>query len=180
MLRPPMKRIAIDMDEVLVDTLPAQLAWLGERFGRALTRSDLRGRRLEDVLTPAEVEAHRAALHEGSFFAGLAPMPGAIPVVRALADRYELFVASAATEYPGSFLPKFGWLARHVPFIPATHVVFCGDKGILRADWLLDDNPEQLARFRGQGLLFDAPHNAAVQGFPRLASWDEVARLLLP
>lgn len=173
------QRIAIDMDEVLADTLTAQLVWLRERFGLALTRSDLHGKRLDQVLPARELEAHHAVLHEGGFFAELPVMAGAAEVVRALAGRYELFVASAATEFPGSFRPKFDWLTRHFPVVPASHVVFCGDKGILDADYLIDDNPEQLRRFRGQGLLFDAPHNAHEARFPRLASWEDVARRLL-
>jgi 5'(3')-deoxyribonucleotidase len=42
---------------------------------------------------------------------------------------------------PNSLGPKYRWLQRHFPFIPPTHYVFCGNKSILRADYLIDDLP---------------------------------------
>jgi len=57
--------------------------------------------------------------------------------------------------------------------------VFCGDKSIIRADYLIDDNPRQLERFSGTGILYDAPHNAMVTGFRRVKSWLEIEDLFL-
>jgi 5'(3')-deoxyribonucleotidase len=175
-----MERIAIDMDGVMADTLSAELAWFRERYGYRWTRADLLGKDLfRDVAAPEHVAAHDALLREGSFFGDLPVMPGAIPVVRELARRHQVFVASAATEFPGSMAPKLRWLARHFPFIPAERVVFCGDKSIVAADVLIDDNAHRFPGFRGRRLLFDAPHNAGVTGCTRVGSWSDVARLLL-
>jgi 5'(3')-deoxyribonucleotidase len=80
-------------------------------------------------------------------------------------------------EVPSSFNPKFRWLQRHFPTIPHTHIVFCGDKSILRADYLIDDNPRQLERFHGTGILYDAPHNIAVTGYTRVHNWLEIESL---
>jgi 5'-nucleotidase len=66
-------------------------------------------------------------------------------------------------------------LQRHFSFIPSTHYVFCGTKSILRADYLIDDQPRNLTRFEGQGLLYSAPHNLEVTGFVRVNNWLEVA-----
>ena len=71
-------------------------------------------------------------------------MPHAQRVLERLQSRYEIFIASAAMEVPSSFAAKYELLAEHFPFIPTSHIVFCGDKSILRADYLIDDNPRQL------------------------------------
>jgi 5'(3')-deoxyribonucleotidase len=76
---------------------------------------------------------------------------------------------------PNSFGAKYRWLQRHFSFLPPTHYVFCGDKGILRADYLVDDMPRNLLRFHGTGILYSAPHNLATQGFTRVGNWKEVA-----
>lgn len=175
-----MQRIALDMDDVLADTLGAQLAWFRDRHGYRWTRADLAGKALfEDVAAPAHVAEHLAVLREGSFFGDLPVMPGAVEVVRRLVQRYEVFVASAATEFPGSFLPKFRWLERHFPFLPASRVVFCGDKSIVQADFLVDDNAHRFPGFRGERILFDAPHNVGQTGLRRVTAWPDVARLFL-
>ena len=78
-------------------------------------------------------------------------MPHSQRVVQALQAKYEVFIATAAMEVPTSFNAKYTWMAKHFPFVPPSHLVYCGDKGILRADYLIDDNPRQLRRFGGEG-----------------------------
>jgi 5'-nucleotidase len=111
---------------------------------------------------------------DASFFEDLAVLPDCQDVVRELADRYEVFIASAAMDVPCSFDAKYRWLQRHFPFIPPSHIVFCGDKTIVDADYLIDDRPRHFAKFRGQALLFSAPHNAGATGYTRVSSWKEV------
>ena len=76
---------------------------------------------------------------------------------------------------PNSLGPKYRWLQRHFSFIPPTNYVFCGNKNILLADYLIDDLPRNLAHFHGHGLLYSAPHNMNVTGFTRVNDWQEVA-----
>jgi len=102
-------------------------------------------------------------------------MPDAQAVLKDLSERFEIYIATQAMVVPVSLGPKYRWLQRHFPFIPAMHYVFCGDKSILRADYLVDDQPRNLERFEGHGLLYTAPHNVAVSGFTRANNWLEVA-----
>ena len=106
-------------------------------------------------------------------------MPEAQRVIRRLQESFEVFIATAAMEVPTSFTAKYDWLERHFPYIAPSHIVFCGDKGILDADFLIDDNPRQLRRFGGEGILYSAPHNIAASGFRRVADWLEVEDLFL-
>ena len=94
--------------------------------------------------------------------------------MRELAARHEVIIASAAMDVPCSFDPKYRWLQRHFPFIPPSHILFCGDKAVVDADYLIDDRARHFARFKGRGLLFSAPHNAAEHRYPRVSSWAEV------
>jgi len=80
---------------------------------------------------------------------------------------------------PSSFAAKFRWLERHFPFLPPSHIVFCGDKGIIDADYLIDDNPRQFRRFRGEGILFTSPHNKLIKGYRRVNNWLDVEELFL-
>ena len=96
-------------------------------------------------------------------------------VLQQLSSRFEIFIATQAMAVPNSLGPKYRWLQRHFSFIPPSHYVFCGDKGILRADYLIDDLPKNLQRFEGQGLLYTAPHNHGETGFVRVNNWQEVA-----
>jgi len=171
-------RIAIDMDEVLADALGEHLRRYNAAYGVNFSAADLRGRHLEDSVPPAHRAATEAML-DASFFEDLAPMPDCQDVVRELAEHHEVFIASAAMDVPCSFDAKYRWLRRHFPFIPPSHIVFCGDKAVVDADYLIDDRPRHFARFKGKPLLFSAPHNLDETRYPRVASWREVREFFL-
>ncbi|MGC9198706.1 MAG: 5' nucleotidase, NT5C type [Acidobacteriaceae bacterium] len=180
---PARQIIAIDMDEVIADSLGEHLNRYNRDFSSAtrppVTREDLRGRRLWQV---APAELHPVLdnyFRDEDFFRVVPVMPDAQRVVARLQTRYEVFIASAAMEVPTSFAPKFAWLGEHFPFIPPSHIVFCGDKSILRADFLIDDNPRQLQSFRGEGIIYTSPANFYVSGYRRVDNWEAVEAMFL-
>jgi 5'(3')-deoxyribonucleotidase len=103
---------------------------------------------------------------------------GSQHALRLLDSRFDVFITSAAMDVPFSFDSKYRWLQRHFPFIPPSRIVFCGDKEIINADYLIDDRSRHFARFRGTGILFTAPHNARERARLRAGNWDDVLALL--
>jgi 5'(3')-deoxyribonucleotidase len=168
-------RICVDMDEVMADTLGEHLRRYNEAFSEQIALADLSGKGLWDVVSNDRLDDLRAIIDAEDFFEDLGVMPDAEDVLRDLSRRFEVFIATQAMSVPNSFGPKYRWLQRHFPFLPPTHYVFCGDKSILRADYLIDDMPRNLTRFQGTGLLYSAPHNLMAEGFDRVANWQEVA-----
>jgi len=175
----PGQRICVDMDEVIADAVAEHLLRYNRDHAAALTKADLLGKRFWQVVPTPHHALLDDYLRADDFFAVLDVMPDAPRVLAVLQQRYEVFIASAAMEVPTSFNAKYRWLARHFPFIPPSHIVFCGDKSILRSDYLVDDNPRQLRRFQGTGLLYSSPHNALVTEFRRVDNWLQVEQLFL-
>jgi len=169
------QRICVDMDEVMADTLAEHVRRYNQEFDEDVTLEDLAGKGLWEF-APTDRQAQlRAFLDAEDFFEDLPLIPDAQPVLNDLSQRFEIFIATQAMAVPNSLGPKYRWLQRHFPFIPPTHYVFCGNKSILRADFLIDDQPRNLLRFDGQGLLYTAPHNLLTTGFVRVDNWLEVA-----
>jgi len=173
------KRIAVDMDEVMADALAEHLLRYNRDHEDKLTLEDLHGKKLWDVVAVDRHNALEGYLRSEDFFESLTVMPESQRVMRLLQQKYEVFIATAAMEVPTSFHQKFRWLERHFPFLPPSHIVYCGDKSVIRADYLIDDNPRQLRRFQGEGILFTSPHNVAVKGFRRVNDWLDVEKLFL-
>lgn len=174
-----MKRIAVDMDEVLADALGELIVRYNHEFNERLRREDLFGKWMYDVVPPGRQGRLMGYLHTEDFFEDLAVMPDSQRVLERISQKYEIFIATAAMEFPNSFGPKYRWLERHFPFIPPSHFVFCGDKSILRADYLIDDMPRHFKRFAGTGILFTSPHNANVNGYTRAENWLAVERMFM-
>ena len=148
-------------------------------FNEHLTKADLDGKWIWDVVQSDRHSMLEATLRAPDFFADLEVFPDAQRVLDRLSSQYELFIASAAMEVPTSFSAKFTWLARHFPFIQPSHIVFCGDKSVLRTEYLIDDNPRQLRRFSGEGILYTSPTNLHVTGYQRVNNWLDVEKLFL-
>ena len=174
------KRICVDMDEVMADTLAEFLRRYNEHFDEDVAPEDLYGKGLWEVAPLDRQQQLRAFLDAEDFFENLDLMPDAQEVLRQLAPRFEIFIATQAMVVPNSLGPKYRWLQRHFPFIPPTHYVFCGDKSILRADYLIDDQVYNLKRFTGTGLLYTAPHNLTATGYTRVNNWQDVADYFAP
>jgi 5'(3')-deoxyribonucleotidase len=174
-----LKRIAVDMDEVMADAVAEHLLRYNRDHNQRLTKEDLAGKWLWDVVALEHHPALEGYLQSEDFFEVLEVMPESQRVMEALHTKYEVYIATAAMEVPTSFTAKFRWLERHFPFISPAHIVFCGDKSILRADYLIDDNPRQLRRFSGEGILYSSPHNKYETEFRRVKDWLDVEALFL-
>jgi 5'(3')-deoxyribonucleotidase len=175
-----MKRIAIDMDDVLAKTTHVIIDRINQQVNKNYTYQDLL---YGDKTLKEEFYGHYLAnntfLWEPGFFENIPVNEDAVEVVRKLADQYEIFIVSAATEFPNSLKEKLTWMEQHFPFITWKHIVFCGHKHMIQADYLIDDHEKNLLTFTGTPLLFTAPHNLHINDFKRVNNWKEVEGLLL-
>jgi 5'(3')-deoxyribonucleotidase/uncharacterized protein with PQ loop repeat len=171
-------RVAVDMDEVIADALARHLSLYNRATGENLTPQ-----RIAEVgLEAAIPEKHRPVFdrlpHEDGFFDDLGLIPNAQEALRVLSQEFDVFITSAAMDVPRSFDAKFRWMRENFPFIPTSNLVFCGDKQIIDADYLVDDRSRHFTRFRGTGILFTAPHNAREKAQLRANDWNEVLAIL--
>ncbi len=174
-----MKRIAIDMDDVMADATSRFKEYAEKRLGLVVTTEMLRGRHNWAESFPEHKAEIKSWVYEKGFFRGMKPMPDAQEIVKKLHEKYEIFVVSAAIEFPNSLVEKIEWLAEFFPFIQWNYIVLCGHKYMIKADYLIDDHEKNLLAFReGTPLMFDAPHNFDVKGFQRMNNWKEIEKLL--
>jgi 5'(3')-deoxyribonucleotidase/uncharacterized protein with PQ loop repeat len=171
-------RVAVDMDEVVADTLPRHLEWYNRLTGENLSPERIAEMGLEAAIPAKHRELFENIPHQDGFFDDLGLVENSQRALRLLDSSFDLFITSAAMEVPSSFDTKFKWLQKHFPFIPPSRIVFCGDKGIVDADYLIDDRSRHFARFGGTGILFTAPHNARERVRLRANNWDDVLAIL--
>ncbi|MFL5789661.1 MAG: 5' nucleotidase, NT5C type [Flavisolibacter sp.] len=173
------KRIAIDMDEVIADAGARFFEWYERDYGLKLPNEKVHGKYFFEVVDPEHKPAVKKYPWNQDFFKDLEVIEGSKEVISELVKKYEVFITTAAMEFPHSFTPKLEWLNKHFPYIPWQRIVFCGDKSIIHADYLIDDHVRHFANFVGQGILFTAPHNINVDWKLRVKNWKEVGDMFL-
>lgn len=169
----------IDMDEVMADTYGAHIEIYNRDYQECLTHETCLGNEVWQTIPTERQESVRQHANTVGFFRELNPIEDSQNVIRELSKKYEVYIASAAMQFPNSLLEKSEWLDEHFPFIPWQNRILCGHKHILRGDILIDDRSYNLKDFEGRGLLFTSPHNIHSNGFERVDHWQDVAEKLL-
>ena len=169
----------IDMDEVIADTYAAHITWYNNEFKESLTLEACMGREVWQCVPVNRQDSVRRHARTVGFFKDLVPIADSQQVLKELAKKYELYIASAAMEFPNSLWEKSNWLDDHFPFIHWKNRILCGAKHVLKGDILIDDRSYNLDSFDGRTLLFTSPHNLHVTEHERVGNWQEIAEKLL-
>lgn len=165
------------MDNVMADVTTQLIEWYYKRTGILVAEEEMLGRH-ETAVFPEPAIA-RGFLYEPGFFVQMNVMEDCREVLSEMNRVHDIFIVSAAMEFPNSLPEKYDWLAKHFPFLGWQQIVFCGSKAIVKADYLVDDHLKNLDFFDGEKLLYTAPHNALVEKYRRVNNWKEIADIFL-
>jgi 5'(3')-deoxyribonucleotidase len=163
------------MDGVIADTIENFINWYERDHGVRVLKDAFIGKPESEGLPDNAV---RRYVYTPGFFRSVPVMEGAKEAVSELMKSFEVYVVSAAMEFPQSLFEKYEWLQEHFPFIRWSNIIFCGDKSIIGTDYMIDDHVKNLDCCRGKTFLFTAGHNAGIDRHTRVNNWKEVVELL--
>lgn len=173
-----MKRLIVDMDDVIADTTGQFIQYYERDFGVRVLRESLNNQ--EEVNGfPANHDIVKQYPFQKDFFRTIKPHVDSVQVMEELNRKYDLYIVSAAMEFPLSLAEKLDWLKEHLPFLTWKQIVFCGSKAVVHGDYMIDDLHYNLETFNGEKFLFTAPHNLHHNHFQRLNNWKEVGEKFL-
>lgn len=173
-----MARVIIDMDEVMADIIPHLINHYYQATGETISKEAMHGKHLEEYCSQPKLI--KQFLYTPGFFRTAPLIADSQTVVKALNERYEVFIVSAAMEFPQSLIEKYEWLEEYFPFLNWRQIAFTGSKALVSGDYMIDDHLKNLDYFDGEKLLFTSPHNALIEKYTRVNNWKEVADILLP
>ena len=173
-----MERIIIDMDEVIADPMGEMIRWYNDQYGAEPDKDKMAGSWVKGF-----PEEHQPLIMERlrspGFFRHLPVMEDAVDVLRRLNERYEIFIVSAAMEFPNSLKDKYDWLMEHFPFFSWKQIALTGSKDLVFGDFMIDDHVKNLKNFKGKPYLYTSAHNLTVTGYDRIDNWQEAADIFL-
>ena len=167
------------MDDVKADATGQFIRYYELEFGISIQRDDLNFQEELAGFPPHHQEAIYQYTSRKDFFRTMEVKAHCQEVMKALNDRYELFIVSAAVEFPNSLTEKIDWLHEHFSFLHWKQMVFCGSKAVVHGDYMIDDMAYNLDTFNGEKFLYTAPHNLQHMAYNRLNDWLEIKDKLL-
>ena len=146
-----MKRVFIDMDNVLVD-FQSGLDQVSEEI-----KAEYAGR-LDEI---------------PGLFGKMKPMEGAIEAVHELQKHYDLFILSTAPwKNPSAWSDKVEWVTKYLDDVFHKKMVITHRKDLCQGDYLIDDRGKNgTSEFGGEWIHF---------GSERFPNWESVLDYLLP
>jgi len=190
-----MKRLFLDMDNVITDYSEAACSWLNKEFRNRKydERTELFRTRVPDQLEQYEVlknyklydlleikRLNQAMWDTPGFWDSMLPISGMGNELPKLREKYEIYIATRPIWNLVCVPEKLSWIQTHLPFLYPDRIIFTGNKGILSGDILVDDNFQHLLEFQGKRIIFTQPYNLAYTQFGfRVDSWKELVQLLL-
>ncbi|MDM1407833.1 hypothetical protein [Myroides sp. DF42-4-2] len=170
--------LAVDMDEVLVDSITLLVEQYNKAYSTNLSKQDLFGKTIYECLPSSHIPFIKEQQNSVDFYQEVAVMEGAQEGIAILSEKYDIYVVSAALEFPLSLASRCTFIAKNFPELTWKKLIFCANKPIIKADIILDDMTENLVGFGANGYLFTAYHNAMLKYPNRLNSWEEVVERL--
>lgn len=163
------------MDGVIADTVAQFIIHYEKDYGIRIERHAFDGKPEVEGLPDNAVRKY--VLSPG-FFRSVPVMEGAKEALQELAKNFDIYIVSAAMEFPQSLKEKYEWLQEHFPYIKWNNIIFCGDKSIIGTDYMIDDHVRNLDSFKGKTIMFTAGHNLSNNLHHRVNNWKEVIELL--
>ena len=176
--------IAIDIDNVIVNTTQCVLNYINERIPNLnLQIKDITSYWIEDALPPEYKWIVPMAFEDKNMWKQIQLIDGAVENIEKLyMDGHEIYFATATTAE--NFRKKVKYLTRVMPFFPEgyvhQHAISIKKKQLLWVDVLIDDYTKNLIGIkRYVSICLDYPWNQDFYGKSNIAdfvayNWDEV------
>ena len=187
-------KIAVDLDEVLSQSMPALIKYHNDKYGTSLKTEDFKSYKFEEIWGGNLIEAINKVndFHQSKYFDNVLPVKGAKEVLEKLKKNNELFILTARSEDMREKTEKF--VEKYFPKIFSkiyftNHFALNGTEttkkemcDTLDIDVLIEDNIKyagECATEKRKIYLMDYPWNQSdklPKNVIRVHSWQEIGK----
>ena len=109
--------IFVDMDDVIADTYGKHIEMYNEEYKQCLSLAHFESGEVWQNVPEMHQDSIRRHARTDGFFRNLEPIKNSIAIMKELCEKHEVYIASAATQFPNSLREKSDWLDQYFPFI---------------------------------------------------------------
>lgn len=172
------KVLLLDLDDTINTLVPTWINLYNQDYNDNLQLEDIKTWDIQKYVKPTCGMKIYDYVKNPKLFENLDIQPNAQRVIEWLHEYFEIFVVTAFK--PEVVIAKTKWILEKLPFINPEHICFVNKKGLLKADYIIDDAPHNLKDFKntnplGLPIIFNMPWNRTLKNkFPRVSNWLEI------
>ena len=169
------KIIALDIDGVVANLLPVWVYQYNLEYYDKLDYREINKWDLVHFVKESCGKNIYKYIADPTIYNYVLPVSGAEHGVERLRDMNFriVFVTSSPNGCSGR---KYRWLNEKGFNVKATDYFEAEDKSLIASDFLVDDRDLNVEEAWGQGIIFSAPYNRTLTGYPRVDSWKDIVQ----
>ncbi len=173
--------VVTDMDDVLVDLLPAWLQILNDRYSKHVKVEDVTEWDMRCVYPDLTDKELYGVLNEDSLWDIVQPKRDAVEFLKAIKDAGHKVLVCTATHYKNIEKKLTRCLLKHFPWLTYKDIIMCHHKRLIKCDVIIDDNVDNLRGSDGVRILYSCSHNKHIPEIDyhfRVSSMEEVYSII--
>ena len=170
--------VAVDVDSIVNNLIERLIEFYNKKYNSALKLDDFTDYDFFKCFAYDDAQNLMDIFDEKKLWDSLSPRKGSQRGIKHFVDKgYEVYFATATM--PVTFPWKVEWLKKYFGIVPEKNIICINNKGLLRADVLIDDNMDNLLSAQHYDrICLDYPWNRNVHdevySIYRAHNWDEI------
>ena len=153
------KILVTDMDDVLVDLLTAWTNVLNKRYNKSVRPCDVLDWDMKIAYPDLSDKELYGVLNEEELWKQVLPMNDSPEYLKLINDTLCKVYVCTATHYKNIEKKIVNCLMKYYSWLGYKDIIMCHDKSMLKCDYIVDDNVQNVKNSDGIKFLFDRPHN---------------------
>ena len=167
--------LLIDCDDVMQNFCEVWIKYLNKQYHKSYTIEDITDWDISKFY-PGSKKDFFECTRKKSFWKKIEPKSMSQFMIQALAHDFDIHILTAGN-YETIYHRVEEVIKKYFPFIPERNVICCQNKQLVKGDYLIDDNIDNLIGGEYKGILFTTPHNKNINekeyGVIRVNNWKE-------
>jgi len=178
------KILLLDLDDTLNKLVPRWLQFYNKDFNDNLQIENIKSWDICNYVKPTCGHKIYDYLLLPDLFRDLDIQPNAYEVTKWLLNYVDIYIVTSYIYQ--TCVDKVKWIKKHLPHIDTNNIVFCNNKGLIKADYIIDDGDHNILDFQktnllGLPIIFDMPWNRDFKDkynkSLRVKNWIEIQEL---
>jgi 5'(3')-deoxyribonucleotidase len=161
--------IALDIDSVIANLEEVWIANYNSDYDDDLKISEIRE---WDISKFVKAECGKKIydyLNNPGLYKTVKPIENSLEAVKRLSEFGRIIYVT--TFHPVQAGKKYQWLQKNGFDVSIENYIECGDKSLIQADMMIDDNYKNLLKFKGMPYIFSQPWNFQYNHMNRIKDW---------